>query len=171
MGIFSDWFKRKPVDTRRPENRLLHSIPPPARSIQFDPNLVDSLKDDHIELVQAYGRLGEEAEAGRFGGISEGLIAFKTRLEAHLLTENVRFYVYLEQSMGGDPENMAIIRSFRQEMNGIARGVVDFVRRYQQQPLHAGNRDAFMQEYEAVGKLLVMRVEREENNLYPLYHA
>ncbi|WP_343793276.1 hypothetical protein [Dokdonella soli] len=87
------------------------------------------------------------------------------------MTENVHFYVYLEQSFRGDEENKALIHDFRREMNGIARGVVEFVRRYQQAPVSADNCAAFLKEYEAVGKLLVMRIEREEGNLYPLYQA
>ena len=54
-------------------------------------------------------------------------------------------------------------------MNAIARGVVEFVRRYQQTRVNAENSLHFIREYDEVGKLLVMRIEREEGNLYPLY--
>jgi hypothetical protein len=169
MGLFSNWFKRKPAQDPYNAHSVLNSIPQPARSIRYDVELVPSLKGDHAELVGMYGQLGQDVRSGQFQRIPNALLAFKTRLEAHLLIENVRFYVYLEQSMAGDSDNMAIIRDFRREMNGIARGVVEFVRRYQQQHVHAGNQADFMLEYEEVGKLLAMRIEREEGNLYPLY--
>ncbi|MFC5569530.1 hemerythrin domain-containing protein [Lysobacter yangpyeongensis] len=170
MGLFGNWFKGKPQpqDTR-PAASTLEYVKPPERSIRYDPGLVASLKDDHSELVAMYGQLGQDVRDGHYQRIPNGLLAFKTRLEAHLLIENVRFYVYLEQALTHDSENMAIIRDFRREMNGIARGVVEFVRRYQQTRVTAANAGDFMREYDEVGKLLVMRIEREEGNLYPLY--
>ena len=168
MGLFSNWFKGR-KDAVTPATSTLHYGRPPERSIRYDPDLVDSLKSDHTELVSMYGQLGQDVREGRFERIPNALLAFKTRLEAHLLIENVRFYVYLEQAIAGDSENMALIRDFRREMNTIARGVVDFVRRYQQTRVNADNSLHFMREYDEVGKLLVMRIEREEGNLYPLY--
>jgi len=170
VGLFSNWFKQKPVQRPQPAQSVLNSIPQPPRSIRYDPDLVPTLKGDHADLVGMYGQLGQDVRAGQFHRIPNALLAFKTRLEAHLLIENVRFYVYLEQSMANDSDNMALIRDFRREMNGIARGVVDFVRRYQQQHVYAGNQVEFIREYEEVGQLLAMRIEREEGNLYPLYH-
>ena len=170
MGLFSNWFKGKPQpqDTRVPSSTLDY-LKPPERSIRYDPGLVANLTKDHGELVAMYGQLGQDVRDGHYQRIPNALLSFKTRLEAHLLIENVRFYVYLEQALAGDSENMAIIRDFRREMNGIARGVVEFVRRYQQQRVTVANAHDFMREYEEVGKLLVMRIEREEGNLYPLY--
>lgn len=170
MGLFGNWFKGKPQpqDTR-PAASTLDYLKPPERTIRYDPGLVANLRNDHSELVTMYGQLGQDVRDGHYQRIPNALLAFKTRLEAHLLIENVRFYVYLEQALAGDSENMAIIRDFRREMNGIARGVVEFVRRYQQMRVTVANANDFMREYDEVGKLLVMRIEREEGNLYPLY--
>ena len=171
MGLFSNWFKGKKDDTATPATSTINYARPPERSIRYDPGLVDSLKNDHTELVAMYGQLGQDVKDGHFQRIPNALLAFKTRLEAHLLIENVRFYVYLEQAIAGDSDNMALIRDFRREMNTIARGVVEFVRRYQATRVTAENSLHFMREYEEVGKLLVMRIEREEGSLYPLYAA
>ena len=169
MGLFSNWFKGRKDTSITPASASLQYSRPPERSINYDPGLVDSLKHDHTELVSMYGQLGQDVKDGQFQRIPNALLAFKTRLEAHLLIENVRFYVYVEQSLSGDSENMALIRGFRREMNSIARGVVEFVRRYQNTRVTADNSLSFMREYEEVGQLLVMRIEREEHNLYPLY--
>ena len=169
MGLFSNWFNGRKNTSITPATTTLHYSRPPERSIAYDPGLVDSLKHDHTELVAMYGQLGQDVKDGQFNRIPNALLAFKTRLEAHLLIENVRFYVYVEQSLAGDSENMALIRGFRREMNSIARGVVEFVRRYQNTRVTADNSLHFMREYEEVGQLLAMRIEREEHNLYPLY--
>ena len=169
MGLFSNLFKGKKDDTATPATTSVNYGRAPERTIRYDPDLVDSLKNDHTDLVSMYGQLGLDVKEGKFDRIPNALLAFKTRLEAHLLIENVRFYVYLEQALAGDSENMALIRDFRREMNIIARGVVEFVRRYQQTRVTPENSLHFIREYDEVGKLLVMRIEREEGSLYPLY--
>jgi hypothetical protein len=90
-------------------------------------------------------------------------------LEGHLIAENVRFYNYVENSMQGDVESTALVRSFRREMNAIARGVVDFVKKYQVASFDETMRQEFMADYQTVYGLLAQRIEREESSLYPLY--
>ena len=62
-----------------------------------------------------------------------------------------------------------LIRDFRREMNGIARAVVDFVKKYHMYEFDEYTRRSFLKEYAAVGGLLAQRIQREESNLYPLY--
>ncbi|UXI68509.1 hemerythrin domain-containing protein [Tahibacter amnicola] len=141
----------------------------PPRAPIYDSGLVSSLKHDHHELVELFEQIGRGFEHGRFGEIPSKLVAFKTRLEAHLLTENVRFYNYVEFTLRDDSENLALIRDFRREMNTIARGVIDFVKKYQAGINSELARQSFLADYRAVGGLLVQRIQREEGNLYPLY--
>ena len=61
------------------------------------------------------------------------------------------------------------LRSFRREMNAIARGVVDFVKKYQLSAFDQQAREEFMADYQTVYGLLAQRIEREESSLYPLY--
>jgi hypothetical protein len=131
--------------------------------------LVPALKHDHKVLVQLFGQVGDQAGRGEFEQIPQMLMAFKVHLEGHLIAENVRFYNYVENTMQGDAENTALIRSFRREMNAIARGVVDFVKKYQVARFDDALRQEFMADYRTVGGLLTQRIEREEASLYPLY--
>jgi Hemerythrin HHE cation binding domain len=137
--------------------------------IAYDADLVPALKKDHKALVQMYGEVGQLAERGEFSQIPQMLLAFKVYLEGHLIAENVRFYNYVESTMQSDPENTALIRSFRREMNAIARGVVDFVKKYQLAQFDDQLREEFISDYKTVGGLLAQRIEREEASLYPLY--
>ncbi|MDR2220851.1 MAG: hemerythrin domain-containing protein [Methylobacillus sp.] len=173
MKIFSKWFKGKKTAAAHqpaPQRASSDTSQSSTRSIRYDPELVGNLREDHKQLVAMYKALGDDVRAGVYTKIPHALLAFKTRLDAHLLIENVRFYVYLEQSMADDHENLALIRGFRSEMNKIARGVVEFVRRYQSTTVTTDNVDTFIEEYGAVGTLLAMRIEHEESNLYTLYH-
>lgn len=168
MGLLKRLFGGKPdKDTAR--TAMLDAGQDAGRTIRYDPGLVDGLKDDHQELVAMYTALGERVAAGDFHGVDAALQEFKIRLEAHLLTENVRFYVYVEQSMAEDEVNYELIRGFRKEMNSIARAVVEFVRRYRQQPVGPATQAQFIREHGEVGRLLAQRIAREESELYVLY--
>lgn len=145
-------------------------IPPAApRQIGYDSKLINSLLQDHAELGRIFGNIGNAQKIGNFNDIRPLLIQFKTRLEAHVLTENVRFYNYLEQTLSSDPNNTGVMHDFRREMNGIARSVVDFVKKYQSSTFTPEERRQFATDYDAVGKILEQRLDSEENNLYPLY--
>ncbi len=138
-------------------------------AIAYDAELVPALKRDHSDLVKLYGLIGERAQSGDFQQIPQMLNAFKVHLEGHLIAENVRFYNYVENGLQGDAENTALVRSFRREMNAIARGVVDFVKKYQVGSFDPAMRAEFLVDYQTVGGLLAQRIEREEGSLYPLY--
>lgn len=140
-----------------------------SRAPTYDSRLIESLKHDHHSLVELFQQIGQTAERGRFHELPALLVAFKTGLESHVIAENVRFYNYVENSLAGDEENLLLIRSFRREMNAIARGVVDFVKKYQRAAFNDATRDAFLRDYAVVGGLLSQRIQREETNLYPLY--
>jgi hypothetical protein len=157
----------KPAPAPAPSARQ-GSVPPP-RAPSYDSGLVPALKNDHQELVALFEQIGRTYEARRFHEIPALLTAFKTRLEAHLLTENVRFYNYVESTLRDDAENLSLIRDFRREMNTIARGVIDFVKKYQANHDPDALLHGFLADYRTVGGLLVQRIQREEGNLYPLY--
>lgn len=141
------------------------------RAIAYDAALVPSLKRDHGDLVRLFTEIGNQAADRRYGGVPAMLTTFKTHFEGHLIAENVRFYNYVENLMQDDPENLLLIRSFRREMNNIARGVVDFVKKYQINYFDQRTHEAFLEDYRAVGALLAQRIEREEASLYPLYQS
>ncbi|HVH36187.1 hemerythrin domain-containing protein [Tahibacter sp. UC22_41] len=141
----------------------------PPRAPRFDEQLVPQLIHDHRELVHLYEQIGLLPERDRWDLLPAQLLAFKSQLEAHLLAENVRFYNYVEYTLRDDEENFNLIRDFRREMNAIARGVIEFVKKYQQPLVTLAERGAFIADYRHVGSLLVQRIEREEGSLYPLY--
>ena len=170
MGILGKLFSSndaakdaKPHDTRPQEIA-------PHRTIRYDQALLDSLLRDHVELGALYQRIGKLMQEGQYDEIRAELVNFKTRLEAHILTENVRFYTYLEQSLSDDAHNAEMMRDFRREMNTIARSVVTFVKKYQiSGTFDASLQAAFARDYQSVGELLKQRLGREESSLYPLY--
>lgn len=170
MGILGKLFGQKEPATVEEPRELSRPGEAVRRSIRYDPALVDSLKRDHTDLVALYQRIGKLLQTEQYDEIRGDLVNFKTRLEAHILTENVRFYTYLEQSLRGDADNTEMMRDFRREMNTIARETVSFVKKYQTPgAFTAEERMQLAKDYALVGELLTRRLGREENNLYPLY--
>lgn len=170
MGIFGKLFGQKDAVADEDIRATPRTGEASHRTIHYDPGLVDSLKRDHDGLVTLFQRIGKLLQDGHSDEIRGELVNFKTRLEAHILTENVRFYTYLEQSLREDAHNAELMRDFRREMNTIARGAVNFIKKYQAPgAFDAELRDAFAKDYDAVGELLTQRIQREESSLYPLY--
>src|SRR5689334_7393112 len=98
--------------------------------IRFSPELIPQLKDDHAGLLRLHGRIEALAKAGQFGEVVPALRMFKSKFDLHILTENVKFYCYVEENLARRFGDLRTIREFRREMNGIARTVVNFVRKY-----------------------------------------
>lgn len=135
----------------------------------YAPDLIAGLKADHAQLLKQYAELERQAVAGQYAALPLSLAAFKNKFDVHILNENLHFYCYLEHKLRRSPENLALIQDFRAEMNAIARGVVNFVKKYRVAGVRQVNAAEFLAELRAVGALLVQRVEREEQDLYTLY--
>jgi len=140
-----------------------------SNKIKYNPNLINELENDHKKLLDVYGKIWSEAfEKKDYVKTNRMITNFKNLFQAHLLAENIRFYVYLEQSLKDDPENLSIVKEFRLDMNKIARAATNFCKKYQGlfTPRHV---EQFEKDYQAIGKVLTQRIDLEENSLYILY--
>lgn len=172
------FFKRKKADDE-PEVMQGGGQPEPQRQepsrfakgtqIRYDEGLVDKLKDDHQKLLGLYTEISSLADAGQYERLQEKLSRFRVDLTDHLLNENVKLYVFLDRSMVDDEMNSELIRSFRREMDGIGKTVMDFLRRYQLHGVNDTNVDTFRDELVKIGEVLGDRITREESTLYVMY--
>ena len=168
MGFFRKMFGRNVVD-----DDPVRTTSPAAttrRHVDYDPKLIDKLLSDHSRLGGLYARIGEAHKKDEHEDVRRFLQHFKSSLQAHILVENVRFYAYVEALNADDPDNSRLMHEFRREMNAIARQVVEFVKTYQNSHFATeAEHERFTQDYARVGTLLEQRLDREENELYPLY--
>ncbi|MCW8125659.1 hemerythrin domain-containing protein [Microbulbifer halophilus] len=142
----------------------------PNRTISYDPTLVNALKKDHHALVDIFQRIWSEGyERQDFRKLSGLLTEFKSGFQAHLIKENVRFYVYLEQTLADDAHTLQIVKDFRSDMNEIANAVVQFCKRYSHEAYTAEMIRDFKRDYQKIGEALTRRVTLEEQELYTLY--
>lgn len=168
FGFISDFFTGRDKDVPAPE--LAQAPKPGATTIAYDPNLIAALEADHSKLVELYGKMWDEGfEKKNYVKLARILAEFKSLFQGHLLKENVRFYVYLEQSLGKDNHTLAVVKEFRTDMNDIANAVIGFCKRYSKGAFTAAMEAQFKKDYTAVGEALTRRVQSEERDLYSLY--
>lgn len=168
MGFFSNLFSNNKNKTVLDQD--IPNKPRPSNvHINYKPELIDSLKGDHQHLFKIYGELIDLTNSNEFIKIPGKLGELKLALQGHVLVENVQFYVYVQEKHKDDPINAEFIKDVRREMNGIARVVVDFVKKYQMKVFTTEVKAAFFEELNAIGEALTKRVEMEEAQLYTLY--
>lgn len=168
LSFIGNYFKQKQEKKSKPAVVVNH----PKNSgytINYDPHLIQELEHEHSQLVDLYGRIWQEGfEKNDYAKTASLIAQFKSDFQAHLLTENVKFYVYLEQTLAKDKHNLDIVREFRTDMNEIANGVVKFCKKYQGN-FNIALIQQFKQDYANVGEVLTRRVSLEEKSLYVLY--
>lgn len=171
--MFEFLWKRKdsPAPSAAPvrEEKPQHGVAPGTR-LHYDPDLVAGLVADHNVLLGIFGEIGDASKQKNMALVKERLGDFGDALRGHLLKENVRFYLYLQHSLEDDPDNAEIMHGFRKEMQHIGRAVADFLNKYTADGAWSEAKwQDFQQEVGAIGKVLVKRIQTEENVLYPLY--
>ncbi len=171
MGFFSKLFGSGTQSGEAPPATPQAAAPRASEGIGHDPKLIESLLKDHARLGALYGELGRAVEARKYDEARRILNQLKSGIQAHVLTENVRLYSYLEQSMRGDEASSEIFRSFRLEMNDIVRKLLAFVTKYQDPNLPESTWHEFTHDYAVVREVLEHRLDSEETRLYPMYHG
>ena len=141
----------------------------PGTQIRYSPDLINSLQGDHQTLLSLYGEINTAFDEKRYSDVSSMLTTFKSGLNAHLLTENVRLYIYLQHALVADPSSSELIHGFRKEMDEIAKVALGFLKKYETIGVDEDLAAHFATDFATIGKVLVERIEKEENTLYPLY--
>lgn len=156
------FFKKKPAE--RPEY-----APAPGTEIRYSPELIPQLLDDHKFLSTTYEKIQRSFDQRDYRSVSKLLEEFRSTLQGHVLKENVRLYIYLERMLGRHPTSGVLIQEFRREMDGIARSVMAFLKKYEAIATDPTLAAGFREDFAALGELLTQRLKREEGTLYPLY--
>lgn len=143
----------------------------PGTEIRYSPTLVDELKSEHQKLFAAYVSIKEHFERNDFATVSQQLNDFRFNLHNHLITENVRLYIYLGSITSNNKEKFEMVRSFRQEMEGIGKTALRLLKKYEAIDINQELAGPFLQDFAAIGAILTERVKNEESVLYPLYKS
>ena len=128
-----DFFRRKdqPDAETNDSTPQTESHTAPGTQIRFDPELIDKLKGDHQAVIALYSNIQNAFNEKDYAAVSQMLNDFRSALQGHLLTENVRLYIYLDYQLRSDETNAELIRGFRREMDGIAKTAMNFLKKYE----------------------------------------
>ena len=147
----------------------LRQAPAPGTHIGYSASLIAHLEADHVKLAEIFTAIDQSFKKGHLSVVVTYLEEFRTEIQAHLLTENVRLYIYLEHALAHDANSHALIHEFRQEMNNIGKAILNFLSKYRELDRQPHLSTSFGDDLMAVGKMLIEHLQREESTLYPLY--
>ncbi|HXE40374.1 MAG TPA: hemerythrin domain-containing protein [Azonexus sp.] len=141
----------------------------PGTHIAYHPQLVGELVQEHGNLLACFNAIAQAFDGGDLAATCRELERFRGNLLAHLLKENVRFYIYLEHALAGDTTSHALVHQFRHEMDDIGKAVLAFLGKYAELAKNPALAESFRGELGGIGEVLIQRIRNEEDNLYPLY--
>ena len=162
LTFIANWFRV----AGRPSRKAVASA---EASIAYKPVLVDELSAEHRELLHLFKVMVAAHQRGDHDAAVCNLKRFTYALRAHLLKENLHLYVYLKHALRDDPESSALMASMRIEMGKIGRVLNDFVTRYTSSPWDLEIRQELGGELNKIAEVLMVRIEQEEEVLYPMY--
>lgn len=143
----------------------------PGTRIGYDPLLIKRLKADHQRMLELFTQTQSLLITHDYDGVKHRLGELRITLQDHLMTANVKFYVYVSRQLANDPAKTAIISEYRREMLANSRQIMDFLRTYSAARLDDTFAEPFQIELLVIGAALVQRIEREQSTLFPLYQA
>lgn len=143
----------------------------PGTRIGYDPQLIPRLRADHQRMLEIFTQTQSLLTTRDYDGVKRKLGELRIALQDHLMTANVKFYVYVSRHLAADSAKTAIINEYRREMLANSRQIMDFLRTYSAVRLDDTFADTFQIELLVIGSALVQRIEREQSILFPLYQA
>ncbi len=163
MGIL-DFLRGKPQGA--PEAESSHGA---AHGLQYDPDFIARLTQEHRTLLTLFGAIQTAHAAGDHAAIRGALQRFLLALNMHLAMENSQFYAYLRTHLRKNTAEHMVMNAFWDEMQEIGKIVITFLRKYIYGELTPEMLADFGRELEQIGGALVTRIRHEEEELYSLY--
>lgn len=162
-----NFFQPKPTATK-----AAPSLPPqraPGTRIGYDPLLIQRLRADQQRMLELFTQTQALLNSRDYAGVFRKLGELRIALQDHLMTANVKFYVYMSRQLANDSAKSAIINDCRREMLANSRQLMDFLRTYTAVRIDDNLAETFQIDLLVIGAVLVQRIEREQTTLFPLY--
>ncbi|HEY0721973.1 MAG TPA: hemerythrin domain-containing protein [Gammaproteobacteria bacterium] len=162
---FLNRWRHSDVEAPREEKHLFA----PGTGIRYSSLLVEGLKADHQQFFELQRTMLIAKRNGHLEEIPALLQQFDELLTAHLLTEQVRLYAYMDAYFATDRRTREMLRDYRVEMDRIGDSVRRMIKKYRHLALDGQLQGEFEQDMEELRLVLDERMSREELTLYPLY--
>jgi len=138
--------------------------------LSYRPNLISQLKEEHRRLLVTFGWVKTAFANKDLASVDKHLSTLRREVLAHLVSENLHLYVYLERGL--KQKNQAgfeLLHKFRPEMDTIGSTVQTLLTKYQNISTQPHLVASFGKDLEIIESILVERIQLEEETLYPLY--
>lgn len=130
---------------------------------------IDKMKIQHAEIIHKISRLRELSRAGvtaHAQEIAQTVISMSSVIKVHLSTEDQFLYPYLEKVNDQKLKTMSV--NFQREMADIVAEYEKFSRRWNTANKLINCDEAFRRDANVVLRKVHERMQREDNNFYPL---
>jgi DNA-directed RNA polymerase subunit L len=128
--------------------------------------LISTLKNDHKNLIKLYKNVEDYLQKDDFVSTKKELKKFVSLYNRHILLEDTQLYISLEEKYKEQKQILKTIKSISKDMNSITRAITFFEKKYPS--INSENKEMFLEEFREIGKILLDRVDLEEERLYTL---
>ncbi len=165
MSFLGKIFKKSKKKEKREDHNLRLSK---NVGVPYNEELIQKLIKDHRSLVEEFTKIAKIAQSKKYKHLKKYLKAFKINLEIHNYSEKVQLYIYLKNKYSGtDSEDF--IDEMAKSAEEIYKDVFFFLKKYEAIEFNDQHLATFLNELEAIGKILQARIEVEESELYTMY--
>ena len=140
-----------------------------APGITYHPDLIPRLCADHQVLLQQLELVQQYIEENNYQAIAPQLELFRQTMLDHITEENLKLYIYLQQSLNKDPEKYQKLRQLRKELNASLQIVLEFLNMYTLIQEKPELQDTVASDFKQIRSLYIERINIEEQRLFPLY--
>lgn len=133
---------------------------------------IDKFKHQHLDILGGIAALRTLVQAGiveHAAAISQHIIGMSGMVKLHLAVEDNLLYPALESSGNSSLANMS--KRYRDEMNGISGGYLEFASKWNSPRLLEEQPEVFREEANRVLKILYERMKKEDREFYPAIEA
>jgi hypothetical protein len=131
---------------------------------------MDSFRRQHQEILGLVKELQPQLDVASLrrdaATVVTGLQRLAAMLKAHLALEDSTLYPKLMAH--ADPAVATTARRYQQEMGGLQTAFSNYIERWPTAPSIQQQPDLFLSQTQQVVTALLARVEREDNELYPM---
>jgi hemerythrin-like domain-containing protein len=134
---------------------------------------MNNLTRQHEEIIELVGKLETFDTPGKLTAdafaVSMLLAQLSGKISVHLASEDK--FLYPQLKAGGNLKTLQVIEEFTAEMTNLAQAFNEFKSKYLASSRIAADTDSFLKEARKITSAIRIRIDRENQNLYPLINS
>jgi hypothetical protein len=141
----------------------------PGTQIRFDPDLVDNLSAEHHALLTACEELEIACAKARVAQVVSRLRALEEQIGRHRVQEDVKLMIFIEKHNAERDGVAALLALIRRERDLVRKQLSETIKKYALPENAKAPAQEISRDVGEVIHLIARLIDREENDLFPLY--